>query len=260
MKSVQNVGYLFSLIFLFAGLAGCVSTADTPQSSAVSSADATVSGHSAIAPVSRISTEDSGKWWNERNELLNERADSGNHDLVMIGDSITHGWEGSGKEVWAKYYEHRNTMNIGIGGDRTQHVLWRLQNGSFKGQTPKLCVLMIGTNNFRSNSAMEIADGIKAIVHEIRSQSPSTKILLLAIFPRFKGPHPKRTMLAEASGLAASVADGDKVHYLNINDTFLTEDGTLSEEIMPDFLHPNEYGYQLWAEAMEPKIKELLGE
>jgi beta-glucosidase len=252
----MNATYKSSLALFLIGtlglLSGCVST---PGATGV-----TMGAHGAVTPVSKISETDRGQWWDDRNDVLNERAQSANHDLVMIGDSITHGWEGGGKDVWTKYYDHRNTMNIGIGGDRTEHVLWRLQNGNFEGQTPKLCVVMIGTNNFQANSAVEIADGIKAIVHEIRSQSPKTKVLLLAIFPRFEKPHLKRSMLAEASGMAAGVADGVNVHYLNINDVFLTEDGTLPKEVMPDFLHPNEHGYELWAEAMEPKIKELLGE
>jgi len=254
MNLFRQLSLAVSLSILSFGLAGCASI----QGSTL--AGMSVANHSASVPAPKVDLSDTGNWWNERNAVLNERAQSGDHDLVMIGDSITHGWEGEGKEVWAKYYDHRNTMNIGIGGDRTQHVLWRLQNGNFDGQTPKLCVLMIGTNNFRSNTAVEIADGIKAIVREIRSQSPSTKILLLAIFPRFETPHVERTMLAEASGMASALADGVNVHYLNINDVFLTKDGTLSKEIMPDALHPNAHGYQLWAEAMESKIAELLGE
>ena len=213
-----------------------------------------------MTPAHRISPDRRGEGWEKRHELLNERAASGDHDLVMIGDSITHGWEGGGKDVWAKYYDPRNTMNIGIGGDRTQHVIWRLQNGNFAGQTPKLCVLMIGTNNFRDNTAEEISDGIVAIVYEILRQSPKTKILILGIFPRFETPHPKREMLAEASASAAKLADGKRVFYLDVGEAFLDDDGTLPEDIMPDFLHPNEKGYKIWAEAMEPSIAKLLGE
>src|SRR5687767_14628351 len=101
--------------------------------------------HDAVKPVPR----DAG--WMKRHESFNERVKKGNVDLIFIGDSITQGWEGAGKGVWEKYYGKRNAVNLGIGGDRTQHVLWRLENGNIKGIEPKLAVVMIGTNNSGSN-------------------------------------------------------------------------------------------------------------
>ncbi|HPD45549.1 MAG TPA: platelet-activating factor acetylhydrolase IB subunit [Anaerohalosphaeraceae bacterium] len=222
----------------------------------VSMAAIAAAQHSAVTPAHRMD------WWAARHEAVKARVQQGDVDLLMIGDSITHGWEGSGKEIWAKYYAPRKAVNLGFSGDRTQHVLWRLENGEIDGISPKLAVLMIGTNNSNGedNTAEEIADGIKAICTTLRTKLPQTKILILAIFPRAPQPCPQREKNARASELASKIADGKMIHYLDINAKFLEPDGTLSKEIMPDYLHPNAKGYQIWAEAMEPKIAELMGE
>lgn len=200
------------------------------------------------------------KGWVDRQAAFNERAKKGDVDIVFVGDSITHGWEGAGKTVWDKYYGSRKAMNLGIGGDQTQHVLWRLDNGNLDGIKPKVAVIMIGTNNSGSNTAREIADGNIAIVKKLQAKVPGIKILLLAIFPRGEKPAPVREKLAEASKLAAAeVADGKKVVALDIGSKFTEADGTLTKEIMPDFLHLSPKGYEIEAEALEPKIKELLG-
>lgn len=213
-------------------------------------------GHSAVNPAHRYN------WWGARHEGVLERVARGDVDLLMIGDSITHGWESGGKEMWDKYYAPRKAVNMGFGGDRTQHVLWRLEHGEIDGISPKLAVIMIGTNNSNGedNTAEEISDGIVAICKKLRKELPEMKILILAIFPRAEKPCAQREKNAKASELASKIADGKMIHYLDINKVFLTEDGTLTKEIMPDFLHPNVTGYKIWAEAMEPKIAELMGE
>jgi beta-glucosidase len=212
--------------------------------------------HTAIEPAHRHS------WWTLRNDAVNERVKQGNVDLLMIGDSITHGWEGGGKKYWEKYYAPRSAVNMGFSGDRTQHVLWRLEHGHLEGISPKLAVLMIGTNNSNGtdNTAEEIADGIIAICRKLHAECPRMKILILAIFPRGPEPSDQRQKNAKASLLASKIADGKTIHYLDINDKFLTKDGFLSVKIMPDYLHPNEAGYKIWAEAIEPKVAELMGE
>jgi len=211
---------------------------------------------------SAVTPEHRHSWWTLRNDAVNERVKQGNVDLLMIGDSITHGWEGGGKKYWDEYYEPRNAVNMGFSGDRTQHVLWRLEHGHLEGISPKLAVLMIGTNNSNGddNTAEEIADGIVAICRLIRAKCPKTKILILAIFPRGPEPSEQREKNAKASQLASKIADGKMIYYLDINDKFLTKDGFLSKKIMPDYLHPNEAGYKIWAEAIEPKVAELMGE
>jgi len=211
--------------------------------------------NTAIVPVPR----EGG--WMKRHESFNERVKQGNVDLLMIGDSITHGWEGSGSEVWDKYYGDRNAVNLGIGGDRTQHVLWRLENGNIENISPKLAVLMIGTNNCGSNTPEEIAEGVEAIVTKLRTELPEMKVLVLAIFPRGEDDtHAGRQVNMKANKLIAKLADGKMVHFLDINSAFLTEDRILTREIMPDLLHPREKGYGIWAEAMEPTIAKLMGE
>jgi lysophospholipase L1-like esterase len=211
--------------------------------------------NSAVVPVPRR-----GRWMT-RHKSFNERVAKGNVDLVFIGDSITQGWEGRGRTVWAKYYGKRNAVNLGIGGDRTQHVIWRLQNGNLKGISPKLAVIMIGTNNAGSNTPEEIAEGIKAILEEVRTRTPKTKILLLAIFPRGKDATDKRRQVNEKTNqIIKKFADGKNIYYLDINKNFLESDGTLTRKIMPDLLHPGQEGYAIWARSIEKEVAKLMGE
>jgi beta-glucosidase len=198
----------------------------------------------------------------KRHEQFNERIKQGNVELIFIGDSITQGWEGAGKDVWAKHYGPRNAVNLGIGGDRTQHVLWRLEHGNIDGIAPKVAVLMIGTNNSNGadNTAEEIGAGITAIVSKLRSALPQTKVLILGIFPRGPKPNPQREKNAKASEIASKLADDKNVFYLDIGPKFLAADGTLASEIMPDHLHLSPKGYEIWADAIEPKVAELMGE
>jgi beta-glucosidase len=211
---------------------------------------------STLVPVPR----DGG--WMSRHESFNKRVKEGNVDLIFIGDSITQGWEGAGKDAWAKHYGKRNAVNLGIGGDRTQHVLWRLDNGNIEGIAPKAAVLMIGTNNSNGadNTAEEIGAGIEAIVKKLREKLPQTKVLVLAVFPRGEKPNPQREKNAKASEIASKLADNQNVFFLDIGDKFLTPDGTLAREIMPDFLHLTPKGYEIWAEAVEPSVAKLMGE
>ena len=212
--------------------------------------------HSAIKPVPR-----SG-WWSKRHQAMNAKAAKGDIDLVFIGDSITQGWEGKGRDVWKKHYGNRKALNLGISGDRTQHVLWRLDNGNLKGISPKLAVIMIGTNNSnrQDNTAEEIGDGIVAIINKLQKKTPKTKILLLAVFPRGAKPSPQREKNAKASAIGAKLADGKNIFYLDIGPKFLTKDKVLTRDIMPDLLHLSAKGYQIWADSIEDKVVELLGE
>jgi lysophospholipase L1-like esterase len=187
--------------------------------------------------------------------------------VAFIGDSITQGWEGAGKDAWAKYFGPLKPGNYGIGGDQTQHVLWRITDGKeLAGVRPKVAVVMIGTNNIGSHSAEDIALGVEAIVKELRSQKRA-KVLVLAVFPRSatwgvkvdrvaaKDLQPKVDAINK---LLANLDDGKNVFFLDINKKFLAKDGSLSKEIMPDFLHLSAKGYEIWAAAITPKLKELL--
>jgi lysophospholipase L1-like esterase len=203
-------------------------------------------------------------WWMPRHkEKLEALKTIGTVDLLMIGDSITHGWEGGGKAVWDKFYAERNAFNIGFSGDRTENVLWRLQHGAVDGISPKLAVLMIGTNNagHRQDKAEHTAAGVKAIVIELRKRLPKMKVLLLAIFPRgATADDPLRQLNDATNKIISTYVDGKSIFFLDINKAFLTEDAVLTKDIMPDLLHPNTGGYGLWAKAMEPTIKKLMGE
>jgi lysophospholipase L1-like esterase len=218
----------------------------------------------AVTPASRPADN-----WQKRHKAMNERVKQGNVDLLFIGDSITQGWEGKGKEVWKKYYDKRNAANLGIGGDQTQHVLWRLENGNIDGISPKLAVIMIGTNNAGAKQkAEDIAAGVKAIVDKLREKLPQTKLLLLAIFPRGaaeQDPRREDKMKFNETNLKvneiiAKLADNKMIFYMDINDKFLDSDHKLTKEIMPDFLHPDAKGYTIWAEAIEPTVEKLMGE
>jgi lysophospholipase L1-like esterase len=186
--------------------------------------------HSATKPVPRA-----GGWMN-RHKSFNTRVAKGKVDLVFIGDSITQAWENPGGKVWAKFYGKRNAVNLGISGDRTQHVIWRLDNGNLYNIQPKAAVIMIGTNNSGSNTSQEIADGLKIIVKQIRTKSPKTKILLLGVFPRGTNNADKRRQVNEgANAIFSKLDDGKHVH--------------LSEK-----------GYSIWAESIESELAKLLGE
>ena len=186
-----------------------------------------------------------------------EIAKAGNVDLLFIGDSITAGWRGQ-PEIWKKAFGAYKPANFGIGGDRTQHVLWRLENGELDGVSPKAAVLMIGTNNSGSDSAEGIEEGIKKILATIHAKSPTTKVLLLAVFPRGAKPNPQREKLKQVNAVLATLDDGKDTFYLDIGDKFLEPDGTLTKEIMPDFLHLSAKGYQIWADATATKLAELM--
>jgi len=226
-------------------------TAATGQAQPSATAPAT------IQPVSRLQSA----WWKERQAAKSQRIAQGNVDLLFIGDSITHGWENSGRKIWDQYYAKRNAVNLGFSGDRTQHVLWRLLNCPLERISPKLAVLMIGTNNAATDSPEDIAAGVRAIVELLREKLPETRVLVLAIFPR--GPHADaklRQVNEAANAIIKNLADSKRVYYLDIGQKFLTDDGVLTKEIMPDFLHPHEKGYAIWAQAIEPTVHELLGE
>ncbi len=221
----------------------------------LSSAAIFAAEHDAITPVPRDAN------WMKRHDAMNARVKEGNVDLVFIGDSITQGWEGSGKAVWKEFYGERNAVNLGIGGDRTQHVIWRLDNGNLEGISPKLAVIMIGTNNSGTNSSEQIAEGTTAIVDQLKKKSPTTKILVLGVFPRGETPaDAKRQVNEKTNAIVATLADNEHVFYLDIAKSFLQDDGTLSKEIMPDLLHLSEKGYTIWAESIEPQVAKLMAE
>lgn len=233
---------------------------------AVTTASLATAANTAIAPAPR----EAG--WVKRHEGFVEIAKQGGVDVLFLGDSITDFWrrddpKSGGKKVWDANYASLRAANFGISGDRTQHVLWRLQNGELDGIKPKIVVLMIGTNNTGferdkvtpRNTTAETVEGVTTIVQTLRTKLPQTKVLLLAIFPRGEKPDdPQRQQVNEVNAALAKIADGKTVRYLDIGPKFLAADGTLPKEIMPDFLHPGEKGYEIWAEAIRQPLAAML--
>lgn len=201
------------------------------------------------------------EWWMPRH--LSKLTEDGREtaEILLIGDSITHGWENKGQEVWPKYFADYGTYNIGYSADRTEHVLWRFENGELDGIDPKVAVVMIGTNNtgHRQDPAECTAKGIGMIVDQIKQKLPETNILLLGIFPRESSSNGElRQLNNRINERIEKLGEEKMVTYSNINHVFLDSNGTLPEEIMPDLLHPNEKGYDAWATEMKPMILELL--
>jgi lysophospholipase L1-like esterase len=197
-------------------------------------------------------------------------AKKGGIDLLFMGDSITDFWRNAGepgvsnppragKAVFEKFYGAIRTANFGISGDTTQGVLFRLRDGEGQGFQPKAIMLMIGTNNLATCSTAEIAEGVGAVVLELRHDFPEAKILLLAIFPRSaNATDPARVAIGQINPLISRLSDGQHVFYLDIGAKFLDQDGILQPDIMADKLHPTEKGYEIWAQAVQQPLAELL--
>jgi lysophospholipase L1-like esterase len=195
--------------------------------------------------------------------LKDLKAKEGKVDLLLVGDSITDGWRGAGKEPLEKAWGSKMSVyNIGIGGDQTQHVIWRLDHGEVEGISPKVAMVMIGTNNLGGYPNEEIVAGITKIVHQLNEKLPHTKVLLLGVFPRGRqATDPNRARIKAINEQIAKLDDGGKkVKYLDIAPAFLAPDGTIPMDAMPDkgALHPGAKGYQMWVDAVQPTLDELM--
>ena len=219
---------------------------------------ADTASHSANTPAPR-----GDRGWQDRAKLLDQRLkETPDTQVLFIGDSITQGWEGGGaKEIWESNFAKYKAVNLGIGGDRTQHVLWRLKNAPLDGVKPKAAVVMIGTNNSNGedNTPGQIAGGIAAVVKMLRERLPGTKVLLLGIFPRGENFNPQRGKITQINQVLPKLADEQNVFYMDIGHHFLELDGHLPANIMPDYLHLSAKGYELWAKAIEGKLAQLAG-
>ena len=223
---------------------------------------------------------------NSRHEEKVKAVQAGTFDLALIGDSITHtlgdmndGKYAPNQAVWKRHFESRRAINLGMNGQRTEEILWNLQNGQLEfTQSPKVAMLLIGTNNAddrhfaRTHSPEEIFAGTRAIVELIRRRHPSTKILIVRIFPRGgdgeKGVSPPTfnssakciETCRRAGELTARLADGKHVFWLDVNHVFLRSNGTINTELMWDLLHPSPAGAEAWVQAIEPTLAKLMGD
>jgi len=230
--------------------------------------------NSAIIPTPKLE-EDSYDWWVRHNDVLRLK-DSLNPEIVLIGNSITHFWGGNypplkfadgtsrvpnGPESWKETFGNHRVLNLGFGWDRTQNVLWRLDNGELDGLDPKLVIIHIGTNNTsetknaRMNTAAEIAEGIQAVCLRVRSKGPQAKIVLMQIMPREEMPdNPRRILINETNQLLKKFAEENQFMLLDISAKMLTSEGVLTKEVAPDFCHPTDAGYKIWGAALKPFI------
>jgi lysophospholipase L1-like esterase len=203
--------------------------------------------------------------WDERHAQVLEIQKSLDPEIVLIGDSITHFWGGvpsarhqNGTKAWADTFDHHRVLNMGFGWDRTQNVLWRLDHGEMDGTHPKVVVLNIGTNNFsktrhaRDNTPAEVAQAIEAIVDRICRKCPSSRIIVMGVFPRgFNVDNPYRAKITALNHiLAVQLAGRPSVGFLDISSGFLTKDGMISPAILFDGTHPTEAGYAIWGKAL----------
>jgi len=254
--AVALVVSLFSIGFYPSVRAQAPAVAPAPAVAAVEANDASVA-----APKTGSSR------FFELHEAFLKRGKAGPIGVLFLGDSITEGWA-KAPHIWEHYYGKYQPANFGISGDRTQHVIWRIENGELDGIAPKVVVLMLGTNNTGKNTAAEIAAADRKIVQLIQQRLPQAKILLLAIFPR--GPRPLKDgktdpwekmmeIIHAVNTDLAKLDDGKQIRFLDINARFLDNEGkTIPNIVMPDQLHPNAAGYQLWAEAMQPTLDEMM--
>lgn len=199
-------------------------------------------------------------------EMHRDRGRAAPVGLLFLGDSITEAWWNVADFWWHRYGAHR-PANFGISGDRTQHVIWRLEHGALDHLAPRVTVLLIGTNNTDVNTAPEIVAGIRRILDLLRDKTPSTRVLLLALFPR--GPRTswngqpdnwehRMAVIREVNAALARLDDGDRVRFLDLGRIFLDADGRIPAALMPDQLHLSDDAYHHWADAMQPLLDEML--
>lgn len=204
--------------------------------------------------------KDYPKAWMVVHENNVSRAKQGGVEVLFLGDSITQGWSHA-PDVFSKAFGHYKTANFGIGGDKTGNVLWRIDHGEVDGLSPRLVVLMIGVNNLWSgaNNAFEIAGGIRAVIDGLRQKLPSTRVLLLGVLPTGeKADNPCRLIIQAINAELAAFKGVDQIHYLDVGAIFLQKDGSISKEIMNDYLHPTPKGYEILANVIGPVISEMM--
>ncbi|MFT2092480.1 GDSL-type esterase/lipase family protein [Paraglaciecola sp. 2405UD69-4] len=206
-------------------------------------------------PLSTIAVARQEDWWQLRHQQKCQEVKQVNHaaKIVFLGDSITHAWEVEGEQAWQQHFAAKNAINLGFSGDRTEHLLWRIQNGELDELSPDWVIILIGTNNpgHRHDSPEHTAAAIELILKEITTRLPNSKIILMAIFPRSRNQKKRMRKAVDATnGLIRHFCNRQQVLWLNINHNFLTSDGVLLESVMPDLLHPNSAQYSIWAKEI----------
>lgn len=231
-----------------------------PRPETTSPAQATVAEQSAACPAAQPSLRTDVGWLNRHHGIV-ENARKGGHEIAFIGDSITQQWASAGKDVWAADWAPRKAVNCGIGGDRTQHIIGRLDDGLFDALTGdnndiRTVVLLIGTNNTSepADSAADIATGISVIVKSVRSRLPRARVILMNVFPRGTRPNAQRYMIEDINARIAHLSRDKRVTILDIGPKFLTPEGEIPKDLMPDALHLSPAAYQIWSDALKAEL------
>jgi lysophospholipase L1-like esterase len=242
-----------------------LATAQTPPPATAPTLPAAAPAHPAD-PTVGVPKQDTGAFM-KKHEAILERAKSGPIGVLFLGDSITENWKSKAPELWKQYEDKYQAADFGIGGDRTQHVIWRIENGEIDGIHPKVVVFMLGTNNTPADSADRIVAADKKIIRMVQEKIPETKIILMAILPRGPRKNSDGTMddgkqrmeiIRAANEQLAKLDNGKTIRYLDIGPKYLGADGKIPNDLMPDQLHPNAAGYKLWVDAMQPLLDEML--
>ncbi|MDG2022579.1 MAG: GDSL-type esterase/lipase family protein [Phycisphaerales bacterium] len=205
---------------------------------------------------------------NRETELLRRARESEPCDVLFVGDSITQAWEGPGAAIWKKHIAPLNALNLGNSGDRTENVLWRLQEAPLDRLEAKHVVLLIGTNNLGhgTSDAAETLAGVTSVAETLAEQCPDATIHVLEIFPRgerfnaMRGDicqinQALRAMVAKEHAAAKKAGRSPRFTVQPLGDSFMRPDGTISKTMMPDFLHLTPRGYEMWADAIVPVVK-----
>jgi lysophospholipase L1-like esterase len=202
--------------------------------------------------------------WQEKHANLVKKAQSTTSQLQFFGDSITEYMNKGGLAAFQKRFGAYKPDNFGLAGDKTNDLFWRMNHGEMGGQ-PKVIVLMIGTNDLSrwpNHSAHEVAQGIANSVKTIRARQPKTKILLMALLPRDAawalGRGHREAKRKDVNAAIARLDDGRSTRFIDIGDRFVDQTGIARQELMPDYLHPNQQGYEIWAEAIKPMLDGML--
>ncbi len=195
-------------------------------------------------------------------ECLRRVRESEPTKVVFLGDSITEAWEHAGASVWKEHIAPFGALEIGVGGDRTEHVLWRLAEAPLTRLEPRAIVLMIGTNNLGhgSSNAEQTLAGVRRVVAVLGEQCPRATILLVDIFPRGERMNAMRGDIAQINQALTRLDDGTHVRFVRVGDRFVEDDGSIRAETMPDFLHLTESGYRTWADAIVPELTRVLSQ
>lgn len=189
----------------------------------------------------------------ERFEAIKREAEARSHPIAFLGDSLTRKWD---RSLWDQHFARLDALNAGVNGDRTEHLLWRIEHGNLAGQKPELVLVLIGTNDIGRNQPPEIiAEGVREILVALRAQLPTSRILLLGVLPRTESPgSERRRQVAAVNQLIRTCADREHVFYADLGDALLDQAGRLTREVSPDGVHLSERGYMLLTDRLEHEL------